>query len=151
MKQRIVLGFDPNIRFECTKCGSCCRMAFKGIIPLQLYPQEVSKIRRIGYGNSIVYMDHVHYIRAIDSHCIFLTDDNLCILRLKYEWSPINCRLFPIIVKLINDAFILNLNWDYASRVGCRGFGSGPTIAERFKDIEKLLNEVTEYVYGNIY
>jgi Fe-S-cluster containining protein len=151
MRYQIVLEFDPNIRFECIKCGSCCRTAFEDVIPLQLYPQEVSRIRRMGYRDSVAYIGQVHYLKALDSHCIFLTDDGLCILRLKYGWSPVNCRLFPITVKLINDTFILDMNWDYSSKVGCRGFGSGPTIAERFKDIEKLLREIDEYIHGNVY
>lgn len=145
MRCRIVLSFDPNMRFECAKCGSCCRTTTHNIVPLQLYPQEVSRIRDMGYRDSIAYIGRVHYIRAVNSHCVFLTNNDLCMLRLKHKWSPVNCRLFPITVKLINDTFILNMNWKYSSKVGCKGFGLGPTIAERFKDIEELLEEIAEY------
>lgn len=148
MEIPVVLRFDPNIRFECRRCGSCCSTSVEGVIPLQLYPQEVSILRRLGYGRFIRYLDGVHYLSSKEGHCVFLTGERLCRLRVEHSWAPVNCRLFPITVKVINGSYVLSLNWNYVSTVGCRGFGEGPTIAEHFGEVEKLLTEVAGYLKG---
>lgn len=139
--------FDTKLKFECQKCGACCSFGLKRlkIIPLELYPMEAVRLYRLGYGSEFKRIEDRFFLRMDERGvCPFLTRDKLCGLRLETSWTPVNCRLFPFTLYTGNGIHILTVNWEYAARVGCKGFGYGPTIAERMSEYEKIAWEVDQ-------
>jgi len=141
--------FDTRLRFECQKCGACCSFSLKRlkIVPLELYPAEAARLSRLGYSSEFRRIKNRFFLRMDERGvCPFLTRDRLCSLRLETGWTPINCRLFPFTLYTRDGIHILTVNWEYAARVGCRGFGHGPTIAERISEYEKIAWEIDRLI-----
>lgn len=144
----VIPMLDTRLRFECQMCGSCCSFGIKrlGIIPLELYPSEAVRLERLGYSSAYRTIGDRFFLKLRRGACFFLTENRVCSLRLKTRWTPVNCRLFPFTLHAGRGVYVLTVNWKYAARVGCRGFGHGPTVAERIGEYEKMGWEIDQLV-----
>ncbi|RLF20221.1 MAG: hypothetical protein DRZ82_03230 [Thermoprotei archaeon] len=133
--------FDPTLRFECMKCGNCCGRNLDMWL-LELYPTEVNVLKEMNLEKCIIKKgSHYFLARKGDGSCIFLNKDNLCKLRLEYDWYPVNCRIFPFSTRIVNDMLVIYLNIKYIKRVKCNGFGKGDMLGAQ---VDKVINALRE-------
>ncbi|MCX7698128.1 MAG: YkgJ family cysteine cluster protein [Candidatus Goldbacteria bacterium] len=104
------------IDFKCKKCGNCCRRGFVYLKEEEI--KNISSFLKINtkqfikeYTENILWLGKV--LKFKNNKCIFLTDNNLCLI---YEIRPYQCRTFP------NWGWIVKKeNWQEEIREFCNG------------------------------
>ncbi len=138
---------NPQVQFECTKCGACCRedsllVTVTGrdisriAIALGLVPDEMIRALDFYLMQSIEPPEGLRDIPAIkteqglayialkkldNGNCVFLKD-NLCMI---HVIRPAVCRSFPFVFNDTGSEKTWGLS---AMKEICPGLGSGPTI-----------------------
>jgi Fe-S-cluster containining protein len=164
------MAIQPELRFECTKCGDCCRQ--KDMI-VTLTASDILKLA-IGLGftsNELLHaldfyvmekgksipdgfrdipriktergMAYVALKKLDDSSCVFLKD-NLCMI---HKIRPMVCSSFPFVFSKQND----EVSWSlHAKRDICPGIGEGNLITK--EDLISMSHEPLESLemYGEI-
>jgi len=94
-------------KFQCLKCGSCCKASHISLLPheLTILKRLAEKLRtRLEVGFDYTVYDKRSNSRIVltyymmlndDNTCPFLTDDNLCSIH--YIYKPLVCRAFPYV------------------------------------------------------
>ena len=103
------LFVPPEERFDCHRCGACCRgpegVAVSGADLVRLEGWDWStEGPRFADGPSVTRLDEAtgefttRLRQRPDGACIFLDSDGLCLVekRLGHEAKPLRCRLFPL-------------------------------------------------------
>ena len=139
------MAIQPELRFECTKCGECCRqrdmvvtltasdilklaigLGFTGnelLHALDFYVIEKGKSIPDGFRNiprikTERGMAYVALKKLDDSSCVFLKDD-LCMI---HKIRPMVCSSFPFVFSKQNDT----VSWSLHVKRGiCPGIGEG--------------------------
>jgi Fe-S-cluster containining protein len=113
-----------DLRFECTRCGSCCKRP--GAVFLR--EQEVDRIAsHLGATREAL---RAHHVRPDEDHgwiidvpdgeaCPFLRDD-LCII---HEAKPDQCRAYPFWWEILSS----KRRWEQEAQ-RCEGIGKGERI-----------------------
>lgn len=123
-------------RFECVKCGNCCRQGGD----LRLLPEDVEKIAR--YFNteadnikSIYNMNNIDeklFFISFDNCCPFLTKENECVLN--GEYKPFFCENYIPFVD--NEGSLI---YDV-----CQGIGQGKEWTN--EEIKEIYNKLIEHL-----
>ena len=132
--------FNPCDKFECVSCGKCCGKYLDEWI-LELSPNDVETLCKLGYKNAIVLF-HGKFVlkrKKRKKSCIFLDNDNLCLLRKKYGWYPLGCRLFPFGYYIVNSTLFITINLKYVKKIGCLGYGRGRTLGAQVDEVLDIL------------
>lgn len=137
---------DPHIRYSCAQCGACCRQPWRVV----LEPEKLPAIAEHDWGRypqlsgKTLYRQfsgrdraQIELAKADTGQCIFLDDDNLCIIHkeLGEDAKPKVCLQLPFFPGRMWDA-------DYVSAsFGC------PAVQEQ---IGKPLGEQSEAIARQI-
>jgi Fe-S-cluster containining protein len=135
---------DPYVRYTCTCCGLCCRQPWRVV----LEPDKLTAIashdwsRYPRLAGCTFYREvqgrggkQIELAKADDGHCIFLDDDNLCIIHkeLGEQAKPTACLQLPFFPGRMWDA-------DYVSAsYGCRAVQeqTGKPLSAQQQDIAR--------------
>jgi len=99
-----VVGFDPDLTFECVEgCTWCCHhgvmlyeqdlLELAGVAPLS---EATTQFRGADFVPK-AEKDHDH-TGPDGQACYFLREDGLCALHAEHDWKPARCSVFPLSV-----------------------------------------------------
>ena len=97
-------SFPDNLRFECTRCGDCCRGW-----QILLGPGELERLSALDWNGRVDTLVETNIVdgsarsgrrvlaRRPDGACVFLGTENQCQIHEHFggETKPLVCRLFP--------------------------------------------------------
>ena len=149
------LTFHPEIRYECTGCGVCCRSFLLG--PLR--SADVERIEELSWPEgmrlpvgrqALRYLqdkgDEVPFLRSFRGCCVFQDHDGLCAIQRHHGGStkPLVCRLFPYVFTRLGSRgsarIAVSLQFESASLWA--GHASARPIQEDRAELRKLLAEL---------
>jgi len=120
--------FDSGLRFECRRCGTCCRgrpgyvwisdseiMGVVGYLQMQLDSFGRQYLRQVGDRKSLV--------EKSNGDCVFWEKSIGCRI---YPLRPAQCRAFPFWRQNLSDA----RTWESTAR-SCPGIGKGRLFTAR--------------------
>jgi len=116
----------PELRFECTSCGACCRRrgpyAFVYINDREIDTLAAYlRVTRRSFLRRHTFLDELGWrqLRFSDAHCPFLDDaTGRCGV---YAARPAQCRTFPFWREFVEEG-----GWSDEVRELCEGIGRGP-------------------------
>jgi len=135
--------YANGLRFECTRCGNCCRNhgAYSFVY---LTPADVSAIaRHLGLGEREFLETHCQadgewgVLRMDQPACAFLQADNTCGI---YPVRPRQCATWPFWKENLKRAV-----WEGEVAADCPGIGKGALHTR--EEIERTARENAEW-YG---
>jgi Fe-S-cluster containining protein len=113
-----------GLRFECTRCGQCCRVRGQ-YAHVYLSPSEeraLADILGLSLGSfrrrcTFVDEDGWRQLTFTDDRCVFLDDESRCTV---YPARPMQCATFPFWRELVRDG-----EWTRRAHRLCEGIGCG--------------------------
>lgn len=138
---------DPAVHFECSRCTRCCDQPWRTVIE----PDKAAALDGVDWGAEYPALAGRELYRAVrqgkqtvlelakgtGTRCIFLDDDNLCIIhkKLGYEAKPQMCKQFPFFPARAWDADYVSANF------GCKAVqeGYGPPLVEQAEVIGRTV------------
>ena len=133
--------FDDGLRFECTRCGTCCTGEPGAIVALSEEELEAiandRKLDRDAFRQAFVREvdERLSLTEKENGDCIFYKEDGCSI----YKVRPIQCRTYPFWLKNLRSSEA----WALTCRA-CEGIGQGKLydrdeiFACLDKDMERL-------------
>lgn len=155
IQEEMDIFFPEGYRYECLKCGKCCRY-WNVIISEKIWNQLVntpiiSRIKKKHPNSEIIRFfpdKEVGVIDKIDNTCIMLEND-FCLIhsQMGYEFKPDVCRKFPFILTSTPDGIHAGVSYHCTSILQNKGI----KVSEYIQDIKKLLETFEpKYQAGNI-
>jgi len=100
-----VVGFDPDLTFECVEeCTWCCHHGvllyepdFLELAGCASLSEAATQVR----GEDFVRReskDRTDHVAEDGQACFFLREDGLCSLHADHDWKPARCSVFPLSV-----------------------------------------------------
>ena len=143
-------SFPENLRFECTRCGDCCRGWQILLGPGEL--ERLSALDWTGRVDTLVETNIVDRVpsqrresgqrgqnilaRRPDGACVFLGAENQCQIHEHFggETKPLVCRLFPFGFLPVGDRIAVDVSF------ACRSIsaGIGAPVRDRVPEWSKL-------------
>lgn len=129
--------YPEGIRFECERCGRCCRDTESKLRTILLLGVEANKLshalsRGINeFADEVEGYEPYEYLmkKTDEGKCLFLKDNSCSI----YELRPLICRFYPFQLKdLGNESYI------FIPTDECPGIGNGSSVEQPF--YENLFN-----------
>jgi lysine-N-methylase len=135
----VVMPAISGQAWSCHSCGTCCRKLVGHLFEheaARLDEQDWSELQ----GKPYVHVGGQTLLnRRPDGACIFLTDDNLCMIHAKYGEAakPFACRIFPFSVRPIYGGWRVSLRFDCPSVTG----SVGEPLRQHRGPLERMINE----------
>jgi Fe-S-cluster containining protein len=133
--------YDKGLRFECTKCGACCRnhgdYAFVYLTEhdLRAIPRFIG-ISRAQFVERYCTKDEDWIVLRMDRPaCAFLDEDNRCTI---YPVRPKQCATWPFWTENLDRS-----TWEGPIQDCCPGIGKGPLSSAA--EIERIARETDEF------
>lgn len=134
--------------YTCQCCGRGCRTFLVPVRPEERRAIEALADWRKKLGVGELFVKHraagsVGYGLAkwTDGRCIFLDDDNLCIIHKLhgFEAKPLACQLFPFVFTPLGDTLRVGLRFD------CPGVceSAGRSLTEYLRELNRLARQIT--------
>ena len=144
-------SFPENLRFECTRCGDCCRGW-----QILLGPGELERLSALDWSGRVDRLvdtkiidgvpsqsgsrGHNVLARRPDGACVFLGAENQCQIHEHFggETKPLVCRLFPFGFLPVGDRIAVDVSF------ACRSVsaGIGAPVGKRVPEWSKLAFDV---------
>jgi Fe-S-cluster containining protein len=145
---RPAFSFPENLRFECTRCGDCCRGW-----QILLGPGELERLAALDWSERVDTLVETEIVddlssqrgrnilaRRPDGACVFLGAENQCQIHEHFggETKPLVCRLFPFGFLPVGDRIAVDVSF------ACRSIsaGVGAPVRSRVPEWSKLVFEV---------
>lgn len=142
-------SFPDNLRFECTRCGDCCR-GWR----ILLGPGELERLSALDWNGRVDRLVETKIVEGVSSHrgshnvlarrpdgaCVFLGAENQCQIHEHFggEAKPLVCRLFPFGFLPVGDRIAVDVSF------ACRSIsaGIGAPVSDRVPEWSKLAFDV---------
>jgi len=142
-------SFPENLRFECTRCGDCCRGW-----QILLGPGELERLSGLDWRGRVDRLVETKIVAGVSSHrgrhnvlaqradgsCLFLGAENQCQIHEHFgdETKPLVCRLFPFSFLPVGDRIAVDVSF------ACRSIsaGVGAPVGDRVPEWSKLAFDV---------
>jgi uncharacterized protein len=126
--------YSSGLRFECAKCGKCCRIADGVVYFSEFDAERMAKHLKISRDSFIKKFTHKEFkMRVLNSFpngdCVFWVEDRGCII---YDSRPEQCRSFPF----WKSNLISQRTWDMSAQ-DCPGMNRGRLFS--IEEIESVL------------
>jgi Fe-S-cluster containining protein len=123
--KKIEFYYPSSLRWNCIKCGRCCKDIDGWDRRVLLLKKDVDGIKEAGYNNFYKQVEEGKYIAIMQKNeekCIFFEDDKCKI----YLNRALLCRMYPFYVDKIGDIFVIYVDDT------CMGLDEGNIIVEKF-------------------
>ncbi|MFC1705784.1 YkgJ family cysteine cluster protein [Planctomycetota bacterium] len=142
------LYLQPEARFDCHRCGVCCRSDLGVLLEpgdrenLELHDWSEEGVRfEAGFLRPSPEPTEPSRLRVEDGACVFLDDDNSCLVHMRLGGSekPVRCQAFPFRFAAMPVAIQMSVSTECASLH--RSFDCG-TLIEESKELIELSEAV---------
>lgn len=133
--------------YSCLNCGKCCKIWDVPVSSAEKasickLPLELQKHKLEDCFVKDAKRKNIFTIRKLDTRCVFLDDDNLCIIHKKFgeKAKPLACRIYPFDIFNWNDGTIsASFRFDCPAVVAAKG----KSISEYKTAILGFSNEIS--------
>ncbi len=136
--------YADGLRFECTRCGNCCRTQGDHAYVYVMPPEVTVLADRLGlsegdFTDLYCVEDEGWLVLRMDlPHCPFLTGENACEV---HSARPRQCRTWPFWEENLSS----ELAWKAAALI-CPGIGTGPRV--EWQEIREIARANEEWYEG---
>lgn len=113
-----------NQRWSCHSCGQCCRSLVGHLTEAECERIDRQEWReQLGVEPYVLVGRRALLNKQADGACVFLTDDNRCMIHAKYgeEAKPLACRIFPFSVRPTERGWQASFRFDCPSAAASDG------------------------------
>ena len=135
-------------KFECLKCGNCCRdLVIEGIAGLMLFPNEVKLFQKrnikpcLGIGKSPTHGSFKIFTYQLKENICPHLKDNSCTI---YQERPLICRFYPFELKNPEIKNTSKPKYLFLYTNECPGIGKGKILTKDFfRDLLKQIRKIS--------
>ncbi|MEM3713193.1 MAG: YkgJ family cysteine cluster protein [Thermoproteota archaeon] len=126
----------PDVKFECIRCGDCCKntdMVERRIVLTKRDVETIcstTSLRVEDFADKSDDEKYPYIMKLVSEKCFFLDAHNTCLI---YPHRPLVCRFYPFLMRKIGIRYV------FEADPSCPGLGNGENI-----DREYFLNLVEE-------
>ena len=147
MKILIHSELKEQQKYSCKCCGAGCRSFLVAVRPQERQAIEAQENWRESLGVDELFVTHraagklgFGLAKRTDGSCIFLGNDNLCVIHKKFglKAKPLACQLYPFVLTPVGGRLHLGLRFDCPAV--CENIGQN--LDDHRKDLKRMAREL---------